>query len=63
MNDIDTISTNFTLVIKKLHEILEVLEKFKYNKGKKLNLNKLASSLQIPSNLLPKIAYLLLRFQ
>ncbi|MHA1844906.1 MAG: hypothetical protein ACTSWE_11650 [Promethearchaeota archaeon] len=50
-------------IFKKLHEILDVLEKFKYNKGKKLNLNKLASSLQIPSNLLPKIAYLLVRFQ
>ncbi len=50
-------------IFKKLHEILDVLEKFKYNKGKKLNLNKLASSLEIPSNLLPKIAHLLVRFQ
>jgi len=63
MNDTDIISTNFTLAIKKLHEILDVLEKFKYNKEKKLNLNKLADSLQLPSNLLPKIAHLLMRFQ
>ncbi|MHA1671099.1 MAG: hypothetical protein ACTSV5_11075 [Promethearchaeota archaeon] len=56
MNDADTI-------FKKLHEILNVLEKFKYNKNKKLNLNKLTNSLQLPPDSLPKISHLIVRFQ